>query len=318
MSVDVLAIGDLTVDQIFGPLSALPAWGQEAEVGAMEVRLGGNTGNFALAAASLGLDVACAGPVGDDAQGAWIRQELARHGLSAAHLDVHPDGATSVTTALVRDDGERLFVTYPGVLGQLAGTVTRGDLPAAELALFSGWCQPPRIAAETLLGAFERLRNAGVKVAIDLAWSDASWTVADDILRVLSRADIALMNQDEARALSGEGDALPAAGLLRKRLGDGVLLLIKCGPAGVVLCEPGAAAIATPAVAVVDPLPAVGTGDSFNAGFLHGLIRQGLGARDAVLFGSAFAAWQLMHGRGMRIDAAAVHALRDPASGGMA
>lgn len=37
MRAAILAIGDITVDQIFGPLRELPAWGQETEVGSMEV-----------------------------------------------------------------------------------------------------------------------------------------------------------------------------------------------------------------------------------------------------------------------------------------
>ena len=76
MTVSILAIGDLTVDIILGPLSDLPAWGEEGEVASLEARLGGNLGNFAVAARLLGLNVLCAGPIGDDDYGTRVLRDL--------------------------------------------------------------------------------------------------------------------------------------------------------------------------------------------------------------------------------------------------
>ncbi len=310
MSPKILAIGDLTVDQIMGPLSSLPGWGEEGEVRSLEIRLGGNTGNFALTAKALGLDIVCMGSIGDDGNGAWIRAELEAHGLTTNHLQVHDDLGTSVSVALVKDDGERLFVTYPGALGRLGDVVAGGGFPDASHALFSGWCQPPRVAATTLAERFDALRARGTKVVIDLAWSDASWKIRDDLFEALKRADIIIMNSDEAAALTRQSDLRAAMEHLRYHLGPEATVIVKCGADGALLSAPYLAVTSVPALLVKRPLPAVGTGDGFNAGFLHALAVQKLQPVDAVQFGCDVASWQLANGRQKQVDAAAIRALR--------
>ncbi|EXL02517.1 hypothetical protein BG46_07080 [Brucella anthropi] len=309
MSPVVLAIGDLTVDQIFATLRDLPAWGQETEVDRMEVRLGGNTGNFALAGKRLGLDVRCAGPIGNDDNGIWIRKELERKGLNTDLLDIRDGSATSVTTALVREDGERLFITLPGALTKL-GKMLQRSFPAAELALFSGWCQPPRVRKEILHDVFARLKAAGTKIAVDLAWSEASWSARGDVLEVLSKVDFALMNSDEATALTGEADLIVAAEKLYAQLGEGAVLVVKNGERGALLRQSGKPSVTIPAIKITGQVQAVGAGDSFNAGFIHALAAQQLDAEAATAFGCDFATWMLTHGRDEAVDPTVIASLR--------
>ncbi|MBB3594911.1 sugar/nucleoside kinase (ribokinase family) [Rhizobium sp. BK529] len=310
MSTKILAIGDLTIDQIMAPLQDLPRWGEEAEVHDLEIRLGGNTGNFALTANALGLEVACMGPIGRDSNGRWVRAELERHGLTTKHLHVCSDLGTSVSVALVKEDGERLFVTYPGALAHLENMVARGNFPAATYALFSGWCQPPRVAAPVLAACFDRLRARGTTVVIDLAWSEASWLVRDQLFGALSRANIVIMNIDEAAALTGRTDLPAVMESLRAHLGADMMIIVKRGSEGAMLDVPHMSPTNIPAFRVAEPRAAVGTGDSFNAGFLHALAVQRLTPVDAAQFGCDVASWQLMHGRKDRIDAAEIRSLR--------
>ncbi|MCM2435802.1 carbohydrate kinase family protein [Agrobacterium rosae] len=310
MSVDILAIGDLTVDQIFGPLRDLPAWGREAEVETMDVRLGGNTGNFALAGKVLNLDVACLGPVGNDDHGFWIKNEMEISGLNTDLLDFRPNSSTSVTTALVREDGERLFITLPGALTELGETLQQSSYPSAKIALFSGWCQPPRIPTETLLGAFTRLRASGTKVAIDLAWSDASWGVRNDVLDVLSQVDFALMNSDEATAVSGETDLISAAEKISEKLAQSAVLVIKNGERGALVKERYKPCVTVPMVSIGEPAHAVGAGDCFNAGFFHAVVVQKLDAEAAAAFGCDFATLMLVQGREAIVDVSTVSSSR--------
>lgn len=174
-----LAIGDLTLDRIMGPFADLPDWGHEVEAACRATRLGGNIGILAVAGKILGLDLICAGPLGADANGAWIRGEIAALGYGTEHLSIIDGAATSETFALVRTDGERAFLTYPGVLRQLGSFVLGADLPSADVAFFSGWCQPPRIATSILLERFSALRARGTAIAMDLCWHAESWRRAN-------------------------------------------------------------------------------------------------------------------------------------------
>ena len=66
------AIGDLTVDIILNGLSAIPEWGQEAEITGTAKRLGGNVGNMAVGASALHTDFQIIADIGGDENGSFI------------------------------------------------------------------------------------------------------------------------------------------------------------------------------------------------------------------------------------------------------
>jgi sugar/nucleoside kinase (ribokinase family) len=310
MSPTILAIGDVTVDQILGPMPDLPRWGEEIEVAAMERRLGGNIGNFAAAGALLGLDVRCAGPVGADEDGRWLRSELSRLGIDATYLADAPGRRTSLTTALVRDDGERLFITFPGALADLEAFVASAILPQAEVALFSGWCQPPRVAPAVLLDRIGKLRREGATVMLDLAWCEPSWRRRDEVLEALGALDVVLMNQDEARALTDADGPEEAVARLRARVGRRVGFVIKRGAAGAYGVSATDVVGRARSAAIAGPIAAVGAGDGFNAGFIAGLFSRGLSFEASLQLGCDVAGHILRHGR----DRALGEACAPPAS----
>ncbi len=304
--VNVLAVGDFTVDQVMGRLGELPAWGTEVEVDSLEIRLGGNSGNFAVSAASLGLEVTAVGPLGDDANGGWVRAQLEQVGVDTASISTFSE-PTSITVALVRGDGERSFITYPGALARLGEVVSDITSSKVDVALFSGWCQPPRIEPAILVEAFSRLRDNGTVVAIDLAWSHKSWADIKQLKAVLREADIVFMNNDEACAVTGITNVHLAAVELGHQLGRKTVI-VKCGSAGAVGYEPGTGLVEIGALRIADPVSAVGAGDAFNAGFLHALFEQKLAFPDAVRFACDLASWQLENGRALQVATATITA----------
>lgn len=307
--VRLLAIGDVTVDRIIGPFAELPAWGQEAEYATAERRLGGNSGNLAAAAAALGADVVVLGPVGNDASGAWLTGELASKGVRTERLVVVPSGLTSDTTALVRDDGERLFLTMPGVLSGLDAILSMADFPSADFAVFSGWCQPPRVRSSTLHAAFTRLKQSGTRVVFDLAWSEASWRVRDDVLRTLAACDVVLMNEDELLGLTGVADLDAGCAHLVAALAHTVIL-IKRGRRGALVAEPGQPVRSVAPIAVTSPQSTVGSGDVFIAGFVVALAERPGDVRSAAEFGADYAMHLLMHGRDVKPTISKIRAYR--------
>jgi sugar/nucleoside kinase (ribokinase family) len=113
-----------------------------------------------------------------------------------------------------------------------------------------------------------------------------------ELLRLLERVDMLLLNDEEARQLSGEAN-LPAAARAIRALGPSAVI-IKRGDAGALLFhEAGVfSAPAFPIENVVDP---TGAGDSFAGGFMGWLARSGSTTpqtiRTAMILGSVLASF---------------------------
>jgi len=113
-----------------------------------------------------------------------------------------------------------------------------------------------------------------------------------DLLRVLERVNMVLLNDEEARQLSGK-DNLPAAARVIRNMGPAAVV-IKRGDAGALLFsgDGGFAAPAFPLESVVDP---TGAGDSFAGGCMGWLARTGdlspNGIRTALVLGTVLASF---------------------------
>jgi sugar/nucleoside kinase (ribokinase family) len=113
-----------------------------------------------------------------------------------------------------------------------------------------------------------------------------------ELVRVLKRVNMVLLNDEEARQLSGQ-DNLPAAAGAIRGMGPGAVV-IKRGDAGALFfSEDGVFAVpAFPLDRVVDP---TGAGDSFAGGCMGWLTRTGdissAGIRTALVVGSALASF---------------------------
>lgn len=112
------------------------------------------------------------------------------------------------------------------------------------------------------------------------------------LLRLLERVDMLLLNDEEARLLSGESN-LPAAARVIRRMGPRAVV-IKRGDAGALLFHEGGifAAPAFPIEEVTDP---TGAGDSFAGGFMGCLAHMGevdpKSIRTAMIMGSVLASF---------------------------
>jgi len=132
----------------------------------------------------------------------------------------------------------------------------------------------------------------------------------EDLLRVLRRVNMVLLNDEEARQLSGR-DNLPAAARIIQGMGP-TAVVIKRGDAGALLFAQGEvfAAPAFPLEKVEDP---TGAGDSFAGGCMGWLARTGdfsdNGIRNAMVFGTvlaSFAVEDFSLDRFRSLDAAAI------------
>jgi sugar/nucleoside kinase (ribokinase family) len=133
-----------------------------------------------------------------------------------------------------------------------------------------------------------------------------------ELLRVLERVDMLLLNDEEARQLSGHS-SLPAAAKAISTLGPKAVV-IKRGDAGALLFQ-GDDVFAAPAFPLDNVVDPTGAGDSFAGGFMGYLARTGdlspAGVRSALVAGTVTASFcveDFSLDRFRTLDAAAIRA----------
>ncbi|MEU6147787.1 sugar kinase [Streptomyces sp. NPDC047081] len=269
VSYDLLVIGDVNPDVVVGPVTGGLAFGQREQlVEHGRLVLGGSAAIMACGAARLGLRVAFAGRVGDDPAGAFVRQALVARGVDVSHLVVDPQLPTPLTAIVTTADGDRAILTSPGCLAATGlEDVPAGLLAAVRHVHSASFFLMPRLA-RSLSEVFAEARAHGATTSLDTNDDPAgSWDRAllDPVLKV---TDVLLPNAAEARALSGEAQLTHAAAELTRY---GPTVVVKDGARGA-LAHTGAESLRVAAVPV-EPVDAVGAGDSFDAGFVAARLR---------------------------------------------
>lgn len=260
-------------------------WGATTWVETIGHSMGGNGANTSYALARLGVPVRLVSVVGDDNYG---DEMLA--GLRSAGVDTGPVGrawgASATTIALVRSDGNRLFLHKPGVnLHALPEPVefSRSRMQGVTRFHVANPFSLPAFrphAAESL----RRARAAGLQTSLDAAWdSQGRWIL--DVGPCLPYVDLLFVNEEEAHMLTNLEDPSQAARALREA-GAGTVV-VKLGPQGCLVLASGGE-FSAPAFNV-DVVDTTGAGDCFAGGFIAALHR-GLPLRDAAGFANAVGA----------------------------
>jgi sugar/nucleoside kinase (ribokinase family) len=240
MSVDI-ACGELAfVDLTFAGLEALPAAGEERHAGDF-LRSPGGGAITAIGAARLGLSSALVSPIGADAEGDFLRAALAAEGVRWAGRKVP---RTAVTAVLPADDDRAMATFDPGE-----------QLTAAEMAAVE-----PRAVVVSLPRL--AVTPPGARLYASVGDADARGA-AGAAVPDLDRAHALLVNEREARLLSGVDDPADAARRLAEQTERVVVTL---GAAGALELSDGelhrAKAVDCPAV------DTTGAGDLFAAAYV--------------------------------------------------
>lgn len=268
----LLVLGNANVDLVMGEVAGWPAVGTEVVLPRSEMRPGGSAGNTALALAAMGIPHRFIAAVGDDVLGRWLTEGF--DPSSTRWITTHC--ATTISVGIVHRGGDRAFFTSPGHLQQARLEDLLERIPAAPgptgFAIVSGGFLMPHICAGTR-DLLLRLKERGWRTAIDPGWPPEGWTgETKNLCRDwLTLADIALLNAEEVRGLSGAEDLEQAITVLVDTLADEQTMVLKRGSAGAdAFCAGRRLSVEAPVVEVIDT---VGAGDTFNAAFLAVLSR---------------------------------------------
>jgi fructokinase len=259
----VLVVGEALVDVVDG--RALP---------------GGSPGNVAVALGRLGQQVTLATQLGDDEYGELVREHLESSRVSPY---VAPAIRTSVARVSIDLTGAATYdfeVTWDPQFTDLAGDY------AVHVGSFSAVTGP---AVQALLDRSTGTISYDINVRPDLLTPDARARIQATV----ARADLVKASEEDLEWLYPTRSAQASAHALLE-LGPAAVYLTLGAAGALVVTREGTERIAPVTVDVVDT---IGAGDTFAAGLLHALDREGcLGGRltadsDTLLRAGRFAAW---------------------------
>ncbi|QQS21289.1 MAG: carbohydrate kinase family protein [Candidatus Moraniibacteriota bacterium] len=155
--------------------------------------LGGVAANSSVGLSRLGISVSCAGAVGNDDIGEWIRRELSREGVDGTRLTILDDAKSDLSSILVfAQTGERtIFYNRDAAeCFEVNDSVFDGASWVLVSALNGNW----KTHLQKILAARE---NFGFKLAVN----PGQRNLQDDpalVLSLAAAADVLLLNKDEA------------------------------------------------------------------------------------------------------------------------
>jgi ribokinase len=244
----VFVLGNAGIDLSL-TLPRLPQPGETLVAEAVARAPGGKGLNQAVVAARAGATVLFAAPVGADADGDAVAAALANEPFLALHLHrgeqrtdqsilmVAPGGENSIVTA-----GARAAAMAPDIAARFVAGMTEGDI-----LLMQG-----NLSLPATRRAMEAARERGGRVMLNAA--PLRWSVSG----LLSLCDVVVVNEVEARGITGSAGGAAAAALRAAGVG---LALVTLGAAGCVVAD-AAGITAVPGLRV-DAVDTTGAGDTF-------------------------------------------------------
>jgi 2-dehydro-3-deoxygluconokinase len=264
-TVDILAYGEPMVE-----------FNQTGE-GAGRVYLqgfGGDSSNFAIAAARQGARAGYFSALGDDNHGRMLRALWDEEGVDHASVKTDADAFTAIyfVTHGVRGHEFHFYRSGSAASRLLPADVPRERIAAAKVLHLSGISLAISPGAcDTGYAAIHAARDAGVKVSFDTNLRLKLWTidraraVMTDVMRL---ADICLPSYDDVLAITGiaEPDALVDHCL---EVGAKIVAL-KLGDRGAIVADAKERHRIAPFPCT--PVDATGAGDTFGGAFVARLI----------------------------------------------
>jgi sugar/nucleoside kinase (ribokinase family) len=263
---DVAVVGELNPDLILAG-DILPEFGQvEKIVDRADLTIGSSSAIFACGAARLGLRVAFIGKVGVDLFGDFMRNSLEEYGINTDGIVEEKRIPTGISVILSRGF-DRAILTYPGTIPLLEyGEINLEILRQARHLHVGSYFIQDSLRSD-LPKLFDEAHAQRLTVSLDTNYDPRNrWE--DGIIELLPRVDLFLPNAVECQGIARAPSLEQALTQLKEKV---KYLAVKLGMNGALLWHASKEFyVKVIQVPVVDT---VGAGDSFDAGFVYGLLK---------------------------------------------
>lgn len=269
----LLSVGTLAIDSVQTPYAT------------RERAIGGTNSFIALAASFFVKPVQLVSVIGGDFPETFL-DELRKRDVDLSGVQVRKDEKSFFWAGKYHEDmnGRDTLDTQLNVLADFDPVLPEGYKNAEFLMLGN---LTPSVQMQVL----EQMKKRPKLVALDTMnfWMDIAM---DDLLAVIKKVDILIVNDEEARQLSGQRSLLKAAAHI---IGLGVpYLIIKKGEHGALLFH-GEQVFFAPALPLAEVFDPTGAGDTFAGGFMGYMAAAPSinfeTMKRAVIFGSALASF---------------------------
>lgn len=292
MDLDLLSIGDASVDTFMTPLESETlckvdskecliafSFGDKIPVKNLEFSVGGNSANNAVGAKRLGINSAIVLTLGQDTIGDMIVDKIKFEGVDPTYIIQQP-GTTSNYSTIINYSGERTIFVYHAPRSY--------EFPV-ELPV------TPWVYLTSMGESFRPFYNHFVEwlnknTSVKLAFNPGSWQLRSDfkdIADVVQLSHLIFVNRQEAEKLTGFRQS-------ENKERDLLIALNRLGPKICVVTDGGNGSYAYDSVngrfyksgvMPVDPYERTGAGDAFGSGCLSALIH-GKSIDEALLWGT--------------------------------
>jgi len=276
----VCVLGSINLDRVVR-VEHLPQPGQTLAGRSVATHLGGKGANQAITSARLGVATQLIGAVGRDADGRWLRAQLATPGLDLSLIRALQKTPTGQAYILVADSGENVIAVIGGANQALTPRHLPADaLGAAKVAL-AQLETPTTVTAALFAAAAARAALTLLNAAPAIPEGRVLFEAAD--ILVLNETELAAYAQGGAPLIGSEAIIAAARGLIRRAEQWVVITLGAEGALAVSAAE--TLTVAGRPMPVIDT---TGAGDCF-CGALAAELSLGVGLEAALTFANAAA-----------------------------
>jgi len=228
---------------------------------------GGSAANTIVGIAEFGGRVAYCGKVGNDSMGEFFLEDMRALGVSIETTPSTED-PTGTCAILITPDAQRTMLTNLGASGILAADdIIESEVEQSSYIYIEGYllCGPATRSAA--YRAIELAQKHNVKIAFTASDPFLVNTNRDEIRELVEGpVDMFFCNEEEARSLTGQEDAIDCAQQIHEHCENVALTL---GAKGSILMH-GGQVIPIEGVGV-EAVDTTGAGDMYAGGLLHGI-----------------------------------------------
>ena len=275
MGKNVVALGELLIDFTDNGISP-----QGNPV--MEANPGGAPCNVLAMLTKLGYQTAFIGKVGDDMFGKQLADALCEVGIGTDGLVYDKKLHTTLAFVHTFPDGDRDFSFYrnPGADMMLSEDEIDEELIRnAEIFHFGSLSMTAEPVKNATIKALKTAKEAGVTISFDPNLREPLWDSLDDAKREISfgmsRCDILKISDNEITWFTGKVDFDEGVAALWEMYPDIKMILVSMGRDGSRCYQKGRSVTVKPFLQE-KTIETTGAGDTFCAGVLHYVLKQGL------------------------------------------